>query len=73
MEIIADKIKNTLKIEYGITSLDQLEEKIQKTEGINLGIFTMPIKGEKDNEEERISNCKGKNLCSRFSNAVFSN
>lgn len=72
MKISVDRLKDTLKTEYGITSLEQLEEMIQKSEGINLGIFTMPIKGEKDDEKEKTSNCKDETLCSGFSHVVFS-
>lgn len=37
------KIKEILKIEYGICNESEFNEAVSKSAGINLGIFTMPL------------------------------
>ena len=40
----ADKLRIILKEEYGISSDTELDEAIEKFQGLNVGIFTVRIK-----------------------------
>ena len=39
------KIKEILKNEYGICDEKELDDAMSRSDGINLGIFTMPLTG----------------------------
>lgn len=51
----AAKLKEILRLEYGIHNMTEFEEAVRKSEGINIGIFTMPFERRKE-DELRISN-----------------
>jgi hypothetical protein len=44
----AARMKEILKKEYGICSMEELDRAMQESPGINLGIFTMPIPGKEE-------------------------
>ena len=39
----AAELREILKKEYGINSMDEFNEAVNKSSGINIGIFTVPI------------------------------
>lgn len=48
----AAKIKEILKKQFGINSEEEFNAAVESMVGINLGIFTMPINGRSDCEQE---------------------
>lgn len=48
MDIV--KLKECLKTEFGIRNQEEFDMAVLKMKGINLGIFTTPIMGRKDND-----------------------
>lgn len=40
----ADKLREILRIEYGIRSDDELYDAVARMEPLNIGLFTTPIK-----------------------------
>lgn len=46
------KLKEILKKEYGISNEEEFETAVQKSTGINLGIFTMPL-DRRENDEQK--------------------
>lgn len=49
----AAKLREILKTEYGIKSEMEFDAAVQKMSGINLGIFTMPLEGRSETNEQK--------------------
>ena len=46
----ASEMKEILRREYGINSMEEFEEELKKTKGIDISMFVQPIK-----EREKVS------------------
>lgn len=49
----AAKLREILKTEYGIKSEMEFDAAVKKMSGINLGIFTMPLEGRSETNEQK--------------------
>lgn len=49
----AAKLKEILKKEYGINSEEEFNDAVEKSSGIDLGIFTMPLTGRSVSGEQK--------------------
>ena len=43
---IVERLKEVLKDDYGINNQEELEDAISKSKGLDIGIFTQPLKNE---------------------------
>lgn len=46
------KLKEILRTEYGIGSEKDFEDAVSKMPGIDIGIFTVPISGRRENDKK---------------------
>jgi hypothetical protein len=51
----AASMKEILKNEYGIGSIDEFNEAVENSPGLNLGIFLSPMRRESDEEIRIVS------------------
>lgn len=49
----AAKLRDILRKEYGIKSEEQFIAAVKSSVGINLGIFTMPLGGRSETDEQK--------------------
>ena len=47
------KLKEILKTEYGICNEEEFNAAVRSSNGINLGIFTMPLPGRSEKSEQK--------------------
>lgn len=47
----AAKMKEILKKEYGITNEEEFKEAVEKSAGIDVGLFTMPFERRRTSEQ----------------------
>lgn len=48
----AARLREYLKSEFGIGSQEEFDMAVSKMKGVNLGIFTVPVLGGKENDQK---------------------
>ncbi|MBS6729988.1 MAG: hypothetical protein KH260_12080 [Lachnospiraceae bacterium oral taxon 082] len=52
---IVERLKEVLKDDYGINNQEELEDAISKSKGLDIGIFTQPLKVATNKDELKAS------------------